>query len=310
MLGDYAGCVSAPAADPAQLGAAVGVPETGRARFVCHPPGAEPAHPLIAAALSIAGGLLLVPAFPGRDVWYLAPLAVAALALAVRGHGAGRAAWLGLLFGWACFIPLLSWSGIYVGRLPWFSLATLQALYVAAMAALMPRVWTAGPPRHRAMSAGLTVLGVSGLWVAQEALRARTPFGGFPWARVAFSQTDSPALGAAAIGGAPAVTALVAAAGGCLAVAMVRLLERRLGPGARRFADPGRRRGAAAPARPGAETGERLELGAGRRGAGQRAARGPGLQRRASRRARQPRPAHRRPRRAGEGRGWPRRPTW
>ncbi len=229
MLGDYAGCVSAPAAGPAQLGAAAGVPETGRARFVFHPLGAEPAHPLIAAALSIAGGLLLVPAFPGRDVWYLAPLAVAALALAVRGHGAGRAAWLGLLFGWACFIPLLSWSGIYVGRLPWFSLATLQALYVAAMAALMPRVWTAGPPRHRAMSAGLTVLGVSGLWVAQEALRARTPFGGFPWARVAFSQTDSPVLGAAAIGGAPAVTALVAAVGGCLAVAMVRLLERRSG---------------------------------------------------------------------------------
>ena len=32
------------------------------------------------------------------------------------------------------------------------------------------------------------------LWVAQEALRGRVPFGGFPWARLAFSQDGSPLL--------------------------------------------------------------------------------------------------------------------
>ena len=32
------------------------------------------------------------------------------------------------------------------------------------------------------------------LWVLQEALRDRTPFGGFPWGRLAFSQGDSPLL--------------------------------------------------------------------------------------------------------------------
>ena len=50
------------------------------------------------------------------------------------------------------------------------------------------------------------------LWVLQEALRDRTPFGGFPWGRLAFSQGDSPLLGLAALGGAPLVTFGVAAA--------------------------------------------------------------------------------------------------
>jgi apolipoprotein N-acyltransferase len=56
-------------------------------------------------------------------------------------------------------------------------------------------------------------------WVLQEALRDRTPFGGFPWGRVAFSQGDSPLLRYAAIGGAPMVTFVTAAVGGLILVA-------------------------------------------------------------------------------------------
>jgi apolipoprotein N-acyltransferase len=64
------------------------------------------------------------------------------------------------------------------------------------------------------------------LWVGQEALRDRTPFGGFPWARLAFSQADSPLLGLAALGGAPAVTFGVALAGGLLAAAALAAARR------------------------------------------------------------------------------------
>jgi apolipoprotein N-acyltransferase len=60
------------------------------------------------------------------------------------------------------------------------------------------------------------------LWVAQEALRSRTPFGGFPWGRLAFSQADSPLLPLAALGGAPLVTFAAALAGGLLAAAAWR----------------------------------------------------------------------------------------
>jgi apolipoprotein N-acyltransferase len=56
-------------------------------------------------------------------------------------------------------------------------------------------------------------------WVAQEAARDRSPFGGFPWGRLAFSQADSPLLRLAALGGVPLVTFTVAAVGGLLALA-------------------------------------------------------------------------------------------
>jgi apolipoprotein N-acyltransferase len=59
------------------------------------------------------------------------------------------------------------------------------------------------------------------LWVLQEALRDRTPFGGFPWGRLAFSQDDSPLLRLASLGGAPLVTFGVAAVGGLLGLTVL-----------------------------------------------------------------------------------------
>jgi apolipoprotein N-acyltransferase len=166
--------------------------------------------PARCVAAGIAG-LLLVVAFPPLDLWWLAPVAVAGLTVAVRGVGGWRGAGLGLVAGLAFFVPLLSWSGTYVGRLPWLLLATYQAGYVAALGtglAVVQRLrwwplWTAG------------------LWVAVEALRGRWPFHGFTWGRLAFSQADAPTLGLAALAGAPAITFAVALAGSLLAWALV-----------------------------------------------------------------------------------------
>ena len=176
-----------------------------------------------ALALALASGVALWAAFPSLGWWPLAPVSVAGLAVATRGQRARRAALLGFVAGLAFLVPHLHWSGIYVGILPWAALSTMEAGYLAAMAALMPRAWRAPGGRSG------TVLAVAGLWVAQEALRDRTPFGGFPWARMAFSQADSPLLGFAAVGGAPLVTGAVAAVGGCLAVAVIALAERATG---------------------------------------------------------------------------------
>ncbi|HEY6795588.1 MAG TPA: apolipoprotein N-acyltransferase [Kineosporiaceae bacterium] len=197
---------------PSSITAAAGPPQG--------PPAAVPIRLPVAVALALASGLALWAAFPRLGWWPLAPVAVAGLALAVRGRSGPRALPIGLLAGLAFMLPHLHWSGIYVGLLPWFALAFLEALYVAGMAVLMPRAWCAPGGRVG------TVVAITGLWVAQEALRDRTPFGGFPWARLAFSQADSPLLGYAALGGAPLVTAAVAATGGCLAVLATATLDR------------------------------------------------------------------------------------
>jgi apolipoprotein N-acyltransferase len=170
--------------------------------------------------LALASGAALALAFPGFNLWPLAPVAVAGLALATRGHRAGFGALTGFLFGLAFFVPHLHWSGIYVGKLPWFALATAEAAFLAGLGALLPRIW-----RVPGGTAG-TVLAGAGLWVLQEAGRDRLPFGGFPWGRLVFSQAEAPTAGLAALGGAPLVTAAVAGIGLLLAVVVVSLPAR------------------------------------------------------------------------------------
>ncbi|MGY1608081.1 apolipoprotein N-acyltransferase [Geodermatophilus sp. SYSU D00700] len=175
--------------------------------------------------LAAVGGAAMLLAFPG---WSLLPLAVlgpAALALAVHGQRARVGAWLGLVCGLAFFVPLLSWTGIYVGAFPWLALAVSQALFLSALGAA-----TAAVSRLR-----LWPLWTAALWVADEALRGRVPLGGFPWGRLGTSQTDGPLLALAAYGGVPLVSFAVALTGTLLAAAVLALAR------ARRPGDPGRR---------------------------------------------------------------------
>jgi apolipoprotein N-acyltransferase len=163
--------------------------------------------------LAAAGGGLLLLAFPSWGLWPLAPLGVAALTLAVSGQRARSGAWLGLVCGLAFFVPLLSWSGIYVGAFPWLALAVSQALFLALLGAA-----TAATSRLP-----LWPLWAAALWVAAEALRGRLPLGGFPWGRLGLSQTEGPFLSLAAYGGVPLVGFAVALTGTLLAAALLRL---------------------------------------------------------------------------------------
>jgi len=154
----------------------------------------------------------------------MAPLGVGLLALATCGASAWQGALLGLTSGLACFLPLLSWSGVYVGALPWIAMAVLESLYIALLGvacALLQR----GPSPSAVGKVRPMVVALA--WVAQEELRDNTPFGGFPWGRLAFSQADSPLARLAALGGAPAVTFGVALAGGLLAAGVTRLISSR-----------------------------------------------------------------------------------
>ncbi|MEN3308051.1 MAG: apolipoprotein N-acyltransferase [Micromonosporaceae bacterium] len=166
---------------------------------------------------AVAAGFALFLSFPPYGLWWLAPVGVALLALAVHRRGLLAGALLGLLAGLVLFVPLLSWTGLHVGAVPWLLLAFSQAALLALMGF---GAAATGPLVDRYRWSWPLVTGV--LWVAQEALRDRVPFGGFPWGRLAFSQADSPLLRFAVLGGAPLVTFATAAAGGLLALAVTR----------------------------------------------------------------------------------------
>ncbi|WP_422769479.1 apolipoprotein N-acyltransferase [Plantactinospora sp. WMMC1484] len=169
---------------------------------------------LPAAALA---GVALLLAFPPYGVWWLAPVGVALLAVAVHRRRLRAGFGLGTVAGLVLFLPMLSWTNLYTGNLPWLLLSGLQATYLGLLGL---GVALTSPLVDRWRWSWPLVSGV--LWVAQEALRDRTPFGGFPWGRLAFSQGDSPMLRLAAYGGAPLVTFGVAVVGGLLVVAVWR----------------------------------------------------------------------------------------
>jgi apolipoprotein N-acyltransferase len=162
-----------------------------------------------AALLSVVGGLVGVVAFPRYGIWPLAFVSVAALVLAVNGRRSRTGAWLGYLYGLAFMVPLVSWTSLNVGVVPWLILSAASAAFFAGLGAVLPVV-TRLPGRP---------FWIGCAWVLEEFCRDRVPFGGFPWGRLAFSQAESPLRWFAALGGAPLVTFAVALAGGGLAVA-------------------------------------------------------------------------------------------
>jgi apolipoprotein N-acyltransferase len=157
-----------------------------------------------------ASGLLTAQAFPEHDVWWLAPVGVGLLSAATLGTRWRLAVLLGLAHGLGFFLPTLSWSGVYVGNLPWIALSTLEALYLAVMCGVVATL------QHPLLASRLRPLAYAAVplaWVLQEWARGTTPFGGFPWARLAFSQADSPLAPLARFAGAPGLTFAVACLG-------------------------------------------------------------------------------------------------
>ena len=178
-------------------------------------PGRPPRWAALAMAVGAGGALML--AFPRFGLWWCAPVGVALLALAVHRRGFWAGTGLGLVAGVSFLVPLLAWTRIVGGTAPWLILSTVEAGFLAVAAGAA--AWCS-PLVDRYRWTWPLVTG--GLWTAQEALRDRYPFGGFPWGRLAFSQADSPLLRFAVVGGAPLVTFLVAVTGGLLAAAVWR----------------------------------------------------------------------------------------
>ncbi len=76
---------------------------------------------------ALASGLIMLVAFPPYGLWWAAPIGVAALALTVHGRRLRAGFGLGTLAGVACFAPLLSWTNLHTGMVPWLLLSALEA---------------------------------------------------------------------------------------------------------------------------------------------------------------------------------------
>lgn len=177
------------------------------------------------STVAVASGLLLFASFPPRPLWFLAPLGIALLTAVLTRYGRGGRTlrggfWYGYLAGLGFLVPLLPWIGEYVGPLPWLALSAAEAVFVGLFgigAVLAARLRS---------TPWVVALAVAAVWSLTEWLRSSVPFGGFPWGRLAFGQSESWLLPLAALGGAPLLSFGVALTGTGLA-ALVSVAVRR-----------------------------------------------------------------------------------
>lgn len=165
-----------------------------------------------------AGGYGLNLSFAPTTLWWMAMVGLALFGLAVHGRRARPALGLGLVFGLAFYIPLLSWTTVYVGPVA-TALAVAEALLTMPVGVLIASATRRLP---------VWPLWAAAAWIAGEALRGRFPFGGFPWGGIAYSQPDGPLLPSASLVGASGLAFLTALAGFALAgVARLGWIHRR-----------------------------------------------------------------------------------
>jgi apolipoprotein N-acyltransferase len=153
--------------------------------------------------VAAAAGVLLYLSGPPRTLWWLAPIAFAVLGWVIQHRRARAGFGYAVCFGLGYMVPLLAWTGEFVGLVAWLPLALAEALLVGLSGAAVAVV-TVLPawPVWAAL-----------LWVAGEALRSVFPFGGFPWGNIAFTQPEGSFLPLAAVGGTPLIALAVTLSG-------------------------------------------------------------------------------------------------
>jgi apolipoprotein N-acyltransferase len=136
-------------------------------------------------------GWLLSASFAPINRWYLAPLAIALwMWLTYKSKHSVRDIFI-VAFTFNAF--LLHWSSTYVGSIPWLILCLGESLlYLPLALARRERIYL-----------------FPFIFLLLEQIRSQFPFGGFGWARLAFSQADAPYRSVAQTGGVSLLTSFV-----------------------------------------------------------------------------------------------------
>lgn len=158
---------------------------------------------LARVVLATGAGVLLYLSGPPRTLWWLAPIGFAILGWLLHGRRARAGFGYALCAGLGFMVPLLAWTGVFVGPVAWLPLSAVEAVLVGLAGAAISVV-----SRLPAWPVWAALL-----WVAGEALRSVVPFGGFPWAKIAFGQPDGVYLPLAAVAGTPLIAFAVSLTG-------------------------------------------------------------------------------------------------
>lgn len=155
--------------------------------------------------LALFSGLISYFAYPSPAFWPAIFLSVLGLYLSVHNLGFWKSFWLGLVGGSAFYVAQIYWISQYLGPRPLIGLTLIEALifaigsgFIGLVSAKFRKPW-------------VLAITVAIIWNAREYVATHFPYGGFPWSRVAMSQSNSPLSFWVSIGGFGLLSFLVVA---------------------------------------------------------------------------------------------------
>ena len=147
----------------------------------------------VGALMALLAGWVMDMGFPDRDWWPLALLGTIIMLWSVRGFSFGRSLLIGALGGLSFFGILIWWLTVYLGLIPWLALTLAQVFFFALGMGLVGMAWYYGSRQWTSLAGRLVLVPalVGGAWMTREAVSSVFPFGGFAWARLSQSQSES-----------------------------------------------------------------------------------------------------------------------
>ena len=149
---------------------------------------------LFKIAAAILGGLTSSLAFPRENISPLIFLSVMLLVASVRNSRAVPALGIGFVGGLAFYLSQIEWLSLYLGPVPWLALSILEAAIFALglMAIAIVWRWLESKIANGYKLKNLIVASaIATIWTAREWVSISIPYGGFPWSRLAQTQSET-----------------------------------------------------------------------------------------------------------------------
>lgn len=174
-------------------------------------------------ALAATGGFISSLAFPRENIWPLIFVSVSLLLIAIHQQTFRSALLIGLVGGLGFYLSQIEWLSLYLGPVPWLALSILEAGIFALGIAATALVWNrlASFNLRPIWKDSFVAAAIATLFAAREWVSITLPYGGFPWSRLAQSQSDSPLAEWVYLGGLGLLTWIVALVSALLAISFV-----------------------------------------------------------------------------------------
>jgi apolipoprotein N-acyltransferase len=143
--------------------------------------------------LALVGGLSSSLAFPRENLSPIIIVSVVALFLSVHQLKVIPAFVIGFIGGLSFYLSQIEWMSLYLGPVPWIALSTMEAVIFAVGMSAVAFVWRGLSSAKLSKHFGPAIISLSlaTIWTAREWVSISLPYGGFPWSRLAQTQSDT-----------------------------------------------------------------------------------------------------------------------